>query len=99
MRSLHDTLVSQIICLHKQALLRDQKACVVTSCLRADIKEWGVSNMEPIEVDSSGNRVGPHVWKHYPVPISEEGQGVLPDNGVQTIACRPKQGGPAVSRV
>ena len=53
--------------------------------------------MEPIEVDSASNRVGTHVWEHNPVPISEEGQGVLSDNGVQTITCWPKQGGPAVT--
>lgn len=54
--------------------------------------------MEPIEIDGASNGVGPHVWEHNPVPISEEGQGVLSDNSVQTIACRPKQSRPAVSK-
>ena len=54
--------------------------------------------MEPVEIDSASNGVGSHIWEYNPVPIPEEGQGVLSDNGIQTIACRPKQGGPVISR-
>ena len=46
--------------------------------------------MESIEVDGTSNRVSSHVWKDDPVSIPEEGQWVLPDNGIQAIAGGPK---------
>jgi len=51
--------------------------------------------MEPIEVDSASNGVGTHVGKHNPIPISQERQRMLSDNGVQTITCGTKQSRPA----
>ena len=54
--------------------------------------------MEPVEVDGASNGVGSHVGEHNPVSISEEGQGVLSDNRVETIAGWPKQSRPAVSK-
>lgn len=53
--------------------------------------------MKAVKIDGASNGVGSHVWEHNPVPVSEEGQGVLSHNSVQTITRRPKQSGPAVS--
>ena len=51
--------------------------------------------MKPIEVDSTSNGVGPHVGKYDPIPIPQERQRMLSDNGVQTITCGTKQSRPA----
>ncbi len=51
--------------------------------------------MEPIKVDSASNGVGTHVGKHDPIPIPQERQRMLSDNGVQTITCGTKKSRPA----
>ena len=50
--------------------------------------------MEPVKVDSASNGVGTHVGKHDPIPIPQERQRMLSDNGVQTITCGTKQSRP-----
>jgi len=51
--------------------------------------------VEPIEIDSASNGVGAHVGKHNPIPVPQERQRMLSDNGVQTITCGTEQGRPA----
>ena len=75
-----------------------QEGVPIASRLRADVEEWSIRDMEAVKIDGASNGVGSHVWEHNPVPVSEEGQGVLSHNSVQTIARWPKQSGPAVSK-
>ena len=50
--------------------------------------------MKSIEVNSASYGVGAHVGKHDPIPIPQERQGMLSDNGVQTITSGTKQSRP-----